>query len=97
MEGCEGGLGLWAALTRRGGLSLWGWDDLSMYASGHQPGGAGSHDIWVPRPEPSLLCYMNSSGHVALLILLTWLGQRNKCDISVSPLRHNFMDFEMKD
>lgn len=71
----EGNSGLWVSLARGGDFHCRGRAGPSKCGSDHQPRGAGSQDIWVPAPEPSLICDKNLSGNVALLILQMWIGR----------------------
>lgn len=71
----EGNSGLWVSLARGGDFHCGGRASPSKCGSDHQPRGAGSQDIWVPAPEPSLICDKNLSGNVALLILQMWIGR----------------------
>lgn len=68
-------LGFGLPLLGEAGFHCRGRASPSKCGSGHQPGEAGSQDIWVPAPEPSLICYKNLSGNSALLILQTWMAR----------------------
>lgn len=59
--------GLWASPAGGGGLSLW---DRAWWG--------GSRDIWVLIPEALLICCLNLSSNVALLVLKTWMDQPNE-------------------